>query len=76
MQQNLLAKKALLVIDMQIGQCSVEPLPYQRDAVIDNINRLIGHFHHHQQPVFSSATLDRQDRLLQPVKPFGILFLS
>lgn len=52
MQQNLLAKKALLVIDMQIGQCSVEPLPYQRDAVIDNINRLIGHFHHHQQPVF------------------------
>lgn len=52
MQINPQAKKALLVIDMQIGQCSVEPLPYQRDDLLDNINQLIRYFHQIGQPVF------------------------
>lgn len=52
MQQNLAPKQALLVIDMQIGQCSVAPLPFQREALLDNINQLIEHFHQHALPVF------------------------
>lgn len=52
MQNNPHANQALLVIDMQIGQCSVEPLPYQRNELLNNVNQLIDHFHQLSQPVF------------------------
>ncbi|WP_369790639.1 cysteine hydrolase family protein [Rouxiella sp. WC2420] len=52
MQPHSQVKKALLVIDMQLGQCSVEPLPYLRDNLLNNINQLISHFHQIDQPVF------------------------
>jgi len=44
--------QALLVIDMQIGQFSVEPFPFQHQLLLTNINRLIEHFHLQEQPVF------------------------
>lgn len=52
MQANPHAKRALLVIDMQIGQCSVEPLPYQRNNLLNNVNRLIDQCHQLDQAVF------------------------
>jgi len=52
MQENTSSNQALLVIDMQIGQCSLEPLPFGREALLSNINQLIDHFHQHNRPVF------------------------
>ncbi|MEG3136217.1 cysteine hydrolase family protein [Rouxiella sp. T17] len=51
MQNNSSSKQALLVIDMQIGQCSVEPLPLHREELLNNINRLTEHFHSRHLPV-------------------------
>ncbi|NMP28060.1 isochorismatase family protein [Rahnella sp. SAP-1] len=52
MSSQLSPRQALLVIDMQIGQCSVDPLPYLRENLLSNINQLIEHFHHTDLPVF------------------------
>lgn len=51
MQENISSKQALLVIDMQIGQCSIEPLPFHREQLLNNINQLIEHFRSRVLPV-------------------------
>ncbi|PLR39526.1 cysteine hydrolase [Chimaeribacter californicus] len=44
-------RQALLVIDMQNGLFFADPPPFGRDALLENINTLIDHFHQTGQPV-------------------------
>ena len=60
-------KRALLVIDMQVGLFHGPERPYDGERVLANINRLIGRAHEAGAPVFAVRHTGLSVRRLRPV---------
>ncbi|MBC2656855.1 cysteine hydrolase [Pseudomonas sp. MSSRFD41] len=64
------AKRALLVIDMQVGLFNGPDKPYQREQVLDNINQLIRRARQAAAPIFAMRHTGAADSPIAAGSPF------